>query len=77
MVKKTNENYWNKFYIKKLALNQPFNFARLVARYIKQYKSKIIDIGCGNARDIFFQKEEVSFLGIDLSKNATSLIRKS
>ena len=76
MVKKTNKNYWNKFYIKKLALNQPSNFAKFVVRYIKKDKSKIIDIGCGNGRDIFFfRKKSLNFLGIDLSKNATSLIK--
>ena len=76
MIKKTNKNYWNKFYIKKLALNQPSNFAKFVVRYIKQYKSKIIDIGCGNGRDIFFfRKKKLNFLGIDLSNNATSLIK--
>ena len=76
MIKKTNKSYWNKFYIKKLALNKPSKFAKFVTRHIKQYKSKLIDIGCGNGRDVFFfKKKKLNFLGIDLSKNATKLIK--
>ena len=77
MIKKTDKKYWNRFYIKKLNLNQPSNFAKFIVKYIKNYKSQIIDIGCGNGRDIFFfKKKKLNFLGIDLSKNATKLIKK-
>jgi len=77
MSKKTNKDFWNKFYKKKLAVNKPSNFAFFILKFLKKYKSTIIDIGCGNGRDLFFfKKNKIDFLGIDLSKNATILIKK-
>ena len=77
MPKKTNKNFWNKFYKKKLAVNRPSNFAVFTNKFLKNYKSKIVDVGCGNGRDLFFfKKKKLDILGIDLSKNATSLIKK-
>lgn len=77
MPKQTNKVFWNKFYKKKLAVNKPSNFAFFILKFLKKYKSTIIDIGCGNGRDLFFfKKNRLDFLGIDLSKNATLLIKK-
>lgn len=77
MPKKNNKDFWNKFYKKKLAVNRPSNFAVFILKFLKKYKSTIIDIGCGNGRDLlYFKKKKISFLGIDLSKNATSLIKR-
>ena len=76
MPKKNNKDFWNKFYKKKLAVNRPSNFAVFILKFLKKYKSTIIDIGCGNGRDLFyFKKKKINCLGIDLSKNATSLIK--
>lgn len=77
MRKKTNINFWNKFYKKKLAVNKPSNFALFVKKFLKKYSSTIIDIGCGNGRDLFyFKKNKFDIIGIDLSKDAVSLIKK-
>tara|TARA_B110001452_G_scaffold117275_1_gene97317 strand:+ start:2128 stop:2298 length:171 start_codon:yes stop_codon:yes gene_type:complete len=49
-----NENFWNKFYKKKLILDKPSNFALFILKFIKKKYTKIVDVGCGNGRDIFF-----------------------
>ena len=78
MLKKNDINYWNNFYKKKLAVNKPSNFALFVKKFLKKYSSTIIiDVGCGNGRDLFyFKKNKFDIMGIDLSKNAVSLIKK-
>ena len=77
MPKKNNRNFWNKFYKKKLAFNKPSNFAIFIHKFLKKKETKIVDIGCGNGRDlIFFKKKKFDFIGIDLSKNASLLIKK-
>lgn len=77
MFKKNNTDFWNIFYKKKLAINKPSNFAVFVRKFLKKYSSTIIDVGCGNGRDLlYFKKKKYDFMGIDLSKNAVSLIRK-
>lgn len=77
MPKKNNRNFWNKFYKKKLAVNKPSNFAIFIYKFLKRKETKIVDVGCGNGRDlIFFKKKKFDFIGIDLSKNASLLIKK-
>ena len=77
MPKKNNRNFWNKFYKKKLAVNKPSNFAIFIHKFLKRKETKIVDVGCGNGRDlIFFKKKKFDFIGIDLSKNASLLIKK-
>ena len=77
MPKKNNKNFWNKFYKNKLAVNKPSNFAIFVNNFLKKKKTKIVDVGCGNGRDlIFFKRKKFDFIGIDLSKNASLLIKK-
>ena len=77
MSKKTNKDFWNVFYKKKLAVSKPSNFAVFVKKFLKNYSSTIIDVGCGNGRDLFyFKKNKFDIMGIDLSKNAVSLIKK-
>ncbi len=74
---KTNKDFWNVFYKKKLAVSKPSNFAIFVKKFLKNYTSTIIDVGCGNGRDLFyFKKNKFDIMGIDLSKNAVSLIKK-
>ena len=77
MSRNTNKVFWNKFYKEEKAVNKPSNFAFFILKFLKKYKSTIIDIGCGNGRDLlFFKKNNLDFLGIDLSKNATQYIKK-
>ena len=60
---RNNENFWNKFYKKKLILNKPSNFALFILKFIKKKHTKIVDVGCGNGRDIFFLKRiKLNFL---------------
>ena len=77
MSNKTNKDFWNVFYKKKSAVSKPSNFAVFVKKFLKSYSSTIIDVGCGNGRDLFyFKKNKFDIMGIDLSKNAVSLIKK-
>ena len=72
-----NRKFWNLFYKNNLAVSRPSNFAIFILKFLKKNKSKVVDIGCGNGRDlIFFKKNKIDFIGIDLSKNATQLIKK-
>lgn len=73
---RNNENFWNKFYKKRLSLNKPSNFALFILKFIKKKHTKIVDVGCGNGRDIFFfKKNKIEFFGIELSKSASKLIK--
>lgn len=77
MKSKNNEKFWNKFYKKKLILDKPSNFALFILKFLKKNNTKIIDVGCGNGRDIFhFRKNKIDFFGIELSKSATKIIKK-
>ncbi len=77
MSKKTNNDFWNIFYKNKLAVSKPSNFAVFVKEFLNKYSSTIVDVGCGNGRDLFyFKKNKFDIMGIDLSKNAVSLIKK-
>ncbi len=77
MSKAIYKNFWNKFYKNKKALNEPSNFALFIYKFLKNKKSQIVDVGCGNGRDLmFFKKKKIDFFGIDTSKNATLLTRK-
>ena len=58
MPKKNNKDFWNKFYKKNLAVNRPSNFAVFILKFLKKYKSTIIDIGCGNGRDLLYFKKK-------------------
>mgnify|MGYP001174779282 CR=1 FL=1 len=77
MAIKKNKKFWNNFYKKNLATDKPSKFAIFIAKFLKNHDSKIVDIGCGNGRDlIFFKKKRIDIVGIDQSKNATLLIKK-
>lgn len=71
-----NNTFWNKFYKRKINLNKPSSFAIFISKFLKDKKLQIVDVGCGNGRDIFFfKKNKINFIGIDLSKSATKLIQ--
>ena len=78
MKKNINKKYWNLFYKKKLKINFPSNFAKFVYKFLKLKKNKyIIDVGCGNGRDLFyFAKNKISCLGIDRSNSAIEFSKK-
>jgi len=77
MLSENNRSYWNRFYKKKLAATKPSNFAKFIIKFLKKEKTTIVDVGCGNGRDLFFfKKKKIDFIGIDLSKNASQIIKK-
>ena len=77
MALRKNKKFWNNFYKNNLAVSRPSSFAIFILKFLKKNNSKIIDIGCGNGRDLFFfKKNKIDFIGIDLSKNAIQLIKK-
>ena len=78
MTNKNNKIFWDKFYKKKLNLVKPSSFAKFILKFlINKKKSIIIDVGCGNGRDLlFFKKHKIDFIGIDSSKSAISSIKK-
>tara|TARA_Y200000002_G_scaffold380778_2_gene393106 strand:+ start:1104 stop:1757 length:654 start_codon:yes stop_codon:yes gene_type:complete len=68
-----NKIYWEKIYSKKRQSRQPSSFARFIyKKFIKSKKNKkLIDIGCGNARDsFFFCKKKITVTSIDRSRKA-------
>tara|TARA_B100000886_G_scaffold324928_1_gene270035 strand:- start:1477 stop:2115 length:639 start_codon:yes stop_codon:yes gene_type:complete len=72
MKKKNLITYWDNYYdnIKNF---KESSFAKFTSKYFgrKQNNKKIIDIGCGNGRDsIYFYKQKLSVVGIDISKRA-------
>ena len=73
MYKKNNRNFWNKFYKKKLAVNKPSNFAIFIHKFLKKKKIKIVDVGCGNGRDLIFNYDFVKFNYKKYIKNTFSI----
>lgn len=69
----TNKKYWEKIYSKKKQFRHPSNFAQFIyKKFLKKKKEKkLIDIGCGNARDsFFFCKKKINVTAIDRSRKA-------
>ena len=70
--------YWDKIYRKISTKDPPSTFAKYCLKFfIKKIKNKkILDIGCGNGRDLtFFSKYLFSF-GIDKSNIAIKTLKK-
>jgi hypothetical protein len=66
-----NSEYWTEYYKHNIPFTEPSNFARFVLDYIKtnlnDYKKlNIQDIGCGDARDtVFFKQNNLNIEGLD------------
>ena len=77
MKKKILINYWNKFY-KTKSITIESTFAKFTYKKIKNKKSKLLDIGCGNGRDsYYFNRKGFIVTGIDISQKAKDNIRES
>lgn len=62
--------YWNEYYKKEIAPNEPSKFAKDIIGYLKEGK-KIVELGCGNGRDaIFFSENKINVLAIDQSESS-------
>lgn len=65
-----NKSYWDKFYRSEKAPTNESEFAKFTLTYIKnnKIKGKMVDIGCGNGRDLnFFIENKIDAVGIDQS----------
>ena len=57
-----DKSYWNKYYSKKLGVQEPSSFAVYVLKMMSDGDS-ILELGCGNGRDSFFlQSTEFRYL---------------
>ena len=46
-------------------------------KFLKNYKGSIVDVGCGNGRDLtYFVNNKLNIIGIDISKNAIEICKK-
>jgi len=64
--------HWKDFYKKNIAPSYPTTFARFCLDVLP-YRSKIIDVGCGNYRDTnYFIENGFNATGIDLAINDLS-----
>ena len=69
--------YWNKFYKNSDQVKRPSNFAVKIRKFLKNYKGSIVDVGCGNGRDLtYFVNNKLNIIGIDISKNAIDICKK-
>lgn len=55
--------YWEKYY-KKVKKQEPSSFAKFVLPFID---GTVLDMGCGNGRDVYFLSDHTIALGIDES----------
>lgn len=76
-----NNFFWNKFYNKNnQIIEKPSSFSRFIFKYLKKIHKKktfIIDLGCGNGRDLnFFKSKNIPCLGIDKSTVVAKKLNK-
>ena len=62
--------YWNEYYKKNIAPNEPSKFAKDILKYLDSGK-KLIELGCGNGRDaMFLANNNISVVAIDQSESS-------
>lgn len=70
-------SYWNDYYKKQLAPEQPSSFANYISKYLEQGK-KIVDLGCGNGRDTkYFGSKKLSVIGVDSAYDVIESLKAS
>ena len=70
MLKESQSDYWNKYYSKNQAPQEPSSFALWVSN-LMSVDDVVLDIGCGNGRDTFFLSQHCQKVsGIDRSDEA-------
>ena len=71
-----DKSYWNKYYSKKLGVQEPSSFAVYVLKMMSDGDS-ILELGCGNGRDSFFFAEHgIQVFALDQSEIVISQIKK-
>lgn len=69
--------YWNEYYKKNEAPNEPSKFAKYVLKYLDEGKN-LIELGCGNGRDaIFLSKHKINVIAIDQSESSINNLKVS
>ena len=72
-----NAKYWVTYFNSKKFFFKNSSFSKFSFNFLKNFKGDVIDIGCGDGRDlIFFYKKTKKVIGIDKSKKAIEVIRK-
>ena len=71
-----DKSYWNKFYSKKLGVQEPSSFAVYALKMMSDGDS-ILELGCGNGRDSFFFADNgIQVFALDQSKIVINQIKK-
>ena len=69
--------YWNEYYKKNIAPNEPSKFAKDILKYLDSGK-KLIELGCGNGRDaMFLANNNISVVAIDQSESSINNLKQS
>lgn len=67
--------YWNDYYKKNIAPNEPSKFAKDIMSYLEEGKI-MIELGCGNGRDaIFFARNKINVIAIDQSQDVINSLK--
>ena len=77
-MKSNKRYYWDKIYKKISIEDPPSSFAKFcIKSFIKKSKNKkILDIGCGNGRDLIFFSKYLQSFGIDKSNTAINILKR-
>ncbi len=76
-IKSKSRSYWNSYYTKNSAPNEPSSYCKLVQKKIKK-GAKLLEIGCGNGRDsAYFHLNQINVSAIDRCSNAISQCKKT
>ena len=72
-----DKRYWKKYYNKKSKPASPSNFAKFVKDKHATEKGRLLELGCGNGRDvIFFSSHGFYVVGIDQCEDEISFLQK-